>query len=377
MTSVDAVLGRLLTLAATATHHAAARHQQQLNDDAAAIAVVDALLTVERDHGDRDDIGSVVACYGAWFGEWLVRHRQAQWIALHESFAPRIKIGLLVFSPMDLVARYITKKDTLTLADCLARLDLPTVISVPAHQTATIAQWNNLANDPRFIADDVPCDSETARAMLDPWLAELSYEGKHVCCLGAGGGRHAPLFARLGAQVTVVDIAEKQLAIDQRLAKQYSLPIITIQSGVDQLSQLADQQFSVVVQPVVSCYVPQLADVHKSIARILFPGGLYVVQHKHPASAQLSATSPWKTTVPYNDGQMLPYVAGYNHRETGTVEYLHTLDALIGDLCRAGFAIEDLSEPRMADYFAPPDSAEERAVHVPPYLKIKARRREL
>ena len=175
----------------------------------------------------------------------------------------------------------------------------------------------------------------------------------------------------------MVDIAEKQLAIDQRLAKQYDLPITTIHSSLDQLSMLSDQQFSVVVQPVVSCYVPHLAVLHQTIARILIPGGLYVVQHKHPASAQLSATSPWSTTVSYNDGQLLPYVAGHNHREAGTVEYLHTMEALIGDLCRAGFVIEDLSEPCLADYFAPPNSAEQRAVHVPPYLKIKARRREL
>jgi hypothetical protein len=75
------------------------------------------------------------------------------------------------------------------------------------------------------------------------------------------------------------------------------------------------------------------------------------------------------------DGLPLPAVSGHDHREAGTHEFLHTFDALLGGLCRAGFVIEDLSEPSLGDAWAPPDSADHRAAFLPPYVKVKARRR--
>ena len=62
-------------------------------------------------------------------------------------------------------------------------------------------------------------------------------------------------------------------------------------------------------------------------------------------------------------------------REPGAVEFVHTLDALLGGLCAAGFVIEDLAEPPRADALAPPGTAGHRAWFLPPYLKVKARRR--
>jgi hypothetical protein len=130
-----------------------------------------------------------------------------------------------------------------------------------------------------------------------------------------------------------------------------------------------------VVQPVSSCYVSDLDRVHAEVARVLRPGGLYIVQHKQPGSLQGSAegTTPLGL-FPYAEGAALSDQREA-HREPGTTEFLHTLDALIGGLCRAGFVIEAFSEPSRADAFAPARSSGHRAWFLPPYLKIKARRR--
>ena len=48
---------------------------------------------------------------------------------------------------------------------------------------------------------------------------------------------------------------------------------------------------------------------------------------------------------PYYRGGPLPQVAGSPHREEGTLEFLRSVEELIGELCRAGFMIEDLLEP--------------------------------
>ena len=45
------------------------------------------------------------------------------WIALNESFAPRIKIDFLVLSHFDIVSRILNHKDSFTLVKYLGRLD--------------------------------------------------------------------------------------------------------------------------------------------------------------------------------------------------------------------------------------------------------------
>ena len=70
----------------------------------------------------------------------------------------------------------------------------------------------------------------------------------------------------------------------------------------------------------------------------------------------------------------MPSVVGSPHREPGTVEFLHRWEELLGGMCRAGFAIEDLLEPLHADDQAEVGSFAHRSRYVAPYVRIKARR---
>ena len=185
--------------------------------------------------------------------------------------------------------------------------------------------------------------------------------GRDLLCLAAGGGRQGPLHAAAGARVTVVDLSDAQLEHDRRAG------LRTLRTSMDDLSALAAASFDLVLQPVSACYVPDVRRVYREVARVLRPGGLYVVQHKQPASLQAGA-------APYRDGLRLP-PSTEPHREPGTTEVLHTLEALLGGLCAAGFTIEDVAEPPRADAFAPPGTPGHRACTWPPYLKLKARRR--
>jgi hypothetical protein len=67
-------------------------------------------------------------------------------------------------------------------------------------------------------------------------------------------------------------------------------------------------------------------------------------------------------------------VVGSSHREAGTREYLHRWEELLGGLCRAGFAIEDVIEPLHADEAAAVGSFGHRSRYAAPYIRIKARR---
>lgn len=209
------------------------------------------------------------------------------------------------------------------------------------------------------------------------WLGG-NVRGRRVLCLAAGGGRHGILFAAAGAHVTVVDLSPAMLEIDRRQAAEFSLPLQTIEASMDDLSALGDAAFDVVVQPVSTCYVPDLAPVHRELARVTAPGGLYISQHKQPACLQAELLPTGRGYViaePYYRNGPLPHPgAECQHREAGTMEYLHRWQELVGGLCRAGFVIEDLVEPRHGQPGAAPGSFAHRCQFLPPFVTIKARR---
>src|SRR5689334_2400976 len=129
-----------------------------------------------------------------------------------------------------------------------------------------------------------------ARAIVDQcgWLPK-ELRGVPVLCLAAGGGWHGPLFASLGAEVTVVDISEEMLELDKKVCAARKLLLKRVQTSMDDLSMLADGAFEIVIQPVSTCYLPELEKAYSEIARVTAPGGLYISQHKQPSSLQASA----------------------------------------------------------------------------------------
>ena len=208
------------------------------------------------------------------------------------------------------------------------------------------------------------------------WLGS-SIADKHVLCLAAGGGRQSALYAAAGALVTVVDISAEMLAIDRQVAAERGFNVRTVEASMDDLSALAAAGFEIVIQPVSTCYVPDVVVVYREVARVTVPGGLYVSQHKQPASLQTSIEpSPrgYEIVEPYDRTGPLPAVEGSPHREAGTLEFLHRWEDLLGGMCRAGFVIEDVCEPRHADKQAAMGSFGHRSRYAAPYVRVKARR---
>lgn len=208
------------------------------------------------------------------------------------------------------------------------------------------------------------------------WLGG-DVKGARLLCLAAGGGRQGPLYAAAGADVTVVDISAEMLELDRRVAEERGLHLRTIQTSMDDLRMLADGGFQFVIHPVSTCYVPDVAAVYREVARVCEHGAIYISQHKQPSSLQADVKpSPrgYELTEPYYTGAPLGQVSDSRHRETGTLEYLHRWQQLVGDMCRSGFVIEDLVEPLHAEPKASSGTFAHRSCYVAPYVRIKARR---
>jgi SAM-dependent methyltransferase len=208
------------------------------------------------------------------------------------------------------------------------------------------------------------------------WLGG-SVQGKRVLCLAAGGGKYSVLFAAAGADVTVVDFSPAMLALDRRVAAERGLAVRTIEASMDDLSILPPASFDIVAQPVSTCYVPEILKVYCEVARVTAPGGIYVSQHKQPVSLQIehqASGQGYAIVEPYYRSGPLPAAAANRVRETGTLEFLHRWQEIIGGLCRSGFVVEDLVEPCHAEEYAEPGTFAHRSRYVAPYVRIKARR---
>lgn len=247
-----------------------------------------------------------------------------------------------------------------------------------AHQHNRRA-WNDMVRDRRRFTR--PARDEDFKDPLKTvdgigWLGG-DIRGQKLLCLAAGGGRQSALYAAAGASVTVVDISPAMLELDRAVAAERHLDVRMVEASMDHLPMLATGSFDIVIHPVSTCYVPDVARVFREVARVTRGGGLYISQHKQPASLQAgvapSARGYELLETYYREGP-LPQVAGSRLREEGTLEYLHRWEQLLGGMCRAGFVIEDLVEPLHADAQAVPGSFGHRSRYVAPYVRIKARR---
>ena len=209
------------------------------------------------------------------------------------------------------------------------------------------------------------------------WLPER-LDGLEVLCLAAGGGRHGPLYAAAGARVTVLDLSPAMLELDRQAARERGITLEILQGSMDDLSMLAAGRFDLVVHPVSTCYLPEVAPVFFAVARVTRAGGLYVSQHKSPTSLQSSLepgpAGRYELLHPQVAGCSLPPEPPSRLREPGTREFVHSLSALLGGICAAGFTIEDVHEPDHARTGPAAGPFARRAAFIPPYIRVLARR---
>ncbi len=201
-----------------------------------------------------------------------------------------------------------------------------------------------------WLSLDVEIMRQYAAGKLDPAPERLmnfyppnllsNIAGKDVLCLASGGGQQSAVFGLLGANVTVVDLAEGQLAGDRAAAEHYGYPVKTIRADMRDLGALAAGMFDLVFQAPSMAYVPEVRDVYREVARVLRPGGRYRVQFTNPAT-EFVDPSDW-------DGQgyriTRPYAERVRHRDDGGIEFRHFMSDIFNGLVESGLSIEQVEE---------------------------------
>ena len=117
--------------------------------------------------------------------------------------------------------------------------------------------------------------------------AELSHlgnlSGVDVCVLGSGDNQVVFALAGMGGRVTSVDISERQLATAEKRATSLGLDVAFIRADVTDLSVIGDASFDVVYTGGhVSVWVSDIRKYYAEAARVLRPGGLFMINEYHP-----------------------------------------------------------------------------------------------
>ena len=228
---------------------------------------------------------------------------------------------------------------------------------------------------------------QTARKEIDPYGIMGPVEGKRVLCLASGGGQQSAAFSLLGAQVTVLDLSETQLARDREAAAHYGTQVETLQGDMRDLSPFAAATFDVVYHAHSLNFVPDVEPVFGEVARVLKPGGLYRMSCMNPMVHGLDERDwdgkGYPLWRPYVDGEEIIYSDphwdigqpdGTVVRVVGPHEYRHTLSSLVNGLARHGFNILGLWEVPECDPAAPPGTWEHYKAIAPPWLTFWTRK---
>jgi SAM-dependent methyltransferase len=188
-------------------------------------------------------------------------------------------------------------------------------------------------------------------AVPDSWIPPLV--GADVLGLASGGGRQGPILAAAGANVTVLDASEGQLALDRDVAERHGLPLATAQGDMRDLSRFADASFDVIVHPIANCYVAEVRPIWREAFRVLRPGGLLLAGWQNPALYLFDAAAHERGVLtvrhrlPFADDTDLPASERERRIAQGVaLEFGHTLEDQIAGQLDAGFVLTDLYEDR-------------------------------
>ncbi len=227
------------------------------------------------------------------------------------------------------------------------------------------------------------------RRFLDPRgrLRRVRLGGARVLALAAGGGWDAVIFAKLGAETTLVDISRRQLATVRELARRERVTISFIGGDMRDLSRFRDGAFDVVWHCHSLVFIPEASRVLAQVGRVLAPGGTYLMSTMHPTTLRLYGAyhnGGWRPRSSYFHDGPIPYDRVEDHTwefdgtrvVAPTIEFGHRFETIVNGIVAAGMVVDGLWEfsPNAPYPEAEPGSDDHLETLFPAFIEVRARK---
>ena len=165
-------------------------------------------------------------------------------------------------------------------------------------------------------------------------------EGKEIAVVGSGDNYAVFALSGMKANVTSIDISERQLEIASARAYQLGLAIDFVRADATDLHAIEDRSFDLVCSTNgFFVWIADLRAVYGEVLRILKPGGYYIFYDVHPfqrpwadRTLSIEVEKPYWQTGPFRD------------KKEGTFEFNWTMADLLNPGADAGLVLRRIME---------------------------------
>ncbi|RZM81309.1 SAM-dependent methyltransferase [Pseudoalteromonas rubra] len=217
-------------------------------------------------------------------------------------------------------------------------------------------------------------------------LAQVgAVKGKSLLHLQCHFGQDTLSWARLGADVTGVDLSASAIMQANALKGAVNLRAEFIESDVLQFGQVNTRQFDIVFTSYgVLCWLPDLTAWANTVAGALKPDGAFHLVEFHPINDLLAGYAYFPHGSPDIE-QEGTYTENCDGNKSTTVTWTHSISDVISALLMAGLSIELFAEHPYSPYdcfegleFVPELGYQKlyRGQQVPMLYSIKASKRK-
>ena len=178
------------------------------------------------------------------------------------------------------------------------------------------------------------------------WFGDLN--GKKLLGLASGGGQQMPIFAKLGADCTVFDYSDRQLASERMVADREGYSINILQGDMTKTLPFADESFDIIFHPVSNCYIEDVYHVWNECYRVLKKGGRLLAGFDNGMNFLFEEDDPLRVVnkLPFNPLKMPKERMEAMIQNGDGVQFSHSMEEQIGGQLKAGFILKALYEDR-------------------------------
>ena len=195
------------------------------------------------------------------------------------------------------------------------------------------------------------------------WFPDL--KGKKLLGLACGGGQQMPLFAAAGADCTVLDYSERQLASERMVSQREGYEIEVVRADMSKALPFADESFDVIVHPVSNSYIREVEPLWRECFRILKPGGVLLSGLDNGINYIFDDEETMLTHCLPFDPVADPALMEELQKTDSGVQFSHTFEEQVGGQLKAGFVLTHLFE----DYNSEGRLCE---LHIPTFVTTRA-----